>query len=178
VLLLAFLYLRKAGEYSYDNYFDVYREGYIAAWKPYEAFATPLREFAESEQGSYGNAFVVAYPHWLDHRILGAVAGNIRWENTLPERDHFYGVILQTRGTPFEYDPTAPLFFMYNRLDYDTQAWLRENFPGGIEYPAIVEGRDELNFFYYITPTPYPVWVANLAGQRAIEAQCMTDCMP
>jgi len=111
-------------------FFTDYRLQYASSWKPYHAIAAPMRAFAEGE-GSYGNAFMVAYPHWLDHRILGAVAGDIRWPNGLIARDVLPLQIARNAGTPYAYDPTRPMFVMFNSSDTETADWLRAHYPGG-----------------------------------------------
>ncbi len=76
-----------------------------------------MRDFAQGE-GSYGNAFMIAYPHWLDHRILGTMAGDIRWPNGVVEREDLIPMIRRNQGTRYQYDPTKPLFVMYHVDDH------------------------------------------------------------
>lgn len=115
---------------EWDGYFNDYRLSYSRSWRPYHEISRPLREFAHGE-GSFGNAFVVAYPHWLDHRILGTMAGDIHWPNGLENREALLPRIAANQGTPYAYDPTRPLFVMYNPADVDTAAYLAALFPGG-----------------------------------------------
>ncbi|MBN1200703.1 MAG: hypothetical protein JXJ20_02490 [Anaerolineae bacterium] len=115
---------------NWDNYFTDYRLSYSSSWKPYREIVKPLRTFAEGE-GSYGNAFMVAYTHWLDHRILGTMAGDIRWPNGLVSRDDVLYAIHRNEGTPYQYDPSRPLFFMYHPSDTATERYLADMFPGG-----------------------------------------------
>lgn len=122
--------LGSALDWNRDNFFTHYHLSYSNSWKPYREIARPLRSFAEGE-GSYGNAFMVAYPHWLDHRILGAMAGDIRWPNGLVERSDLPLAIQRNAGTPYAYDPARPLFVMYHADDDATESYLRELFPDG-----------------------------------------------
>ena len=115
---------------NWRNYFTDYRLSYSHSWKPYHAIAAPMKAFALGE-GSYGNAFMVAYPHWLDHRILGAVAGDLRWPNGLVTREQIFDRIAANRGTPYAYDPSKPLFIMIHPQDYATAVFLEDTFPGG-----------------------------------------------
>lgn len=115
---------------NWRNYFTDYRLSYSHSWKPYHAIAAPMKAFAQGE-GSYGNAFMVAYPHWLDHRILGAVAGDLRWPNGLVTREQIFDRIAANRGTPYAYDPSKPLFIMVHPQDHATLAFLEDTFPGG-----------------------------------------------
>ena len=115
---------------NWNAYFTDYRLSYNQSWKPYHAIAAPLKAFAQGE-GSYGNAFMVAYPHWLDHRILGAVAGDLRWPNGLVTREEILTRIAANEGTAYEYDPSRPLFVMVHPQDAETIAFLERAFPGG-----------------------------------------------
>ncbi|MCC6800925.1 MAG: hypothetical protein IT325_12480, partial [Anaerolineae bacterium] len=115
---------------NWTHFFTGYRLSYNQSWKPYHAIAAPLKDFAQGE-GSYGNAFMVAYPHWLDHRILGAVAGDLRWPNGLVTREDLPGRIAANEGTPYAYDPARPLFVMVHPQDAETIAYLENLLPGG-----------------------------------------------
>jgi hypothetical protein len=127
--LLGLLLWRGIGP-EWNQYFHEYRVLYGRTWPPYHEIARPLREFVQGE-GSFGNAFVVAYPHWLDHRVLGARAGDIRWPNTLIDREALLPIIAASQGTPYAYDPARPLFVMYHVADVETAAYLARTFPGG-----------------------------------------------
>lgn len=115
---------------NWDGYFTDYRLSYNQSWKPYHAIAAPMKAFAQGE-GSYGNAFMVAYPHWLDHRILGAVAGDLRWPNGLVTREEITMRIAANEGTPYAFDATRPLFVMVHPQDSETMPFLEDLFPGG-----------------------------------------------
>jgi hypothetical protein len=115
---------------EWEHYFTDYRVGYSRSWRPYREISQPLREFAHGE-GSFGNAYVIAYPHWLDHRILGAMAGDIRWPNSVASVDDLLTAMAESRGTPYAYDPTRPLFVMYHPADTATAEALPRLFPGG-----------------------------------------------
>ncbi len=129
-LLLLFGLLWEAKKPDWDNFFTDYRLTYSNSWRPYSEIARPLHDFAHGE-GSYGNAFMVAYPYWLDHRILGTMAGDIRWPNGLVSVADVQTRIALNQGTRYQLDPTRPLFFMYNVADSEAPVYLEENFPGG-----------------------------------------------
>jgi hypothetical protein len=142
--------------WNWDKFFTIYRLNYVYSWKPYTEIAEPLREFARGE-GSYGNAFMVAYPHWLDHRILGTMAGDIRWPNGLVTRDDLLPMIRRNQGTPYQYDPNKPLFVMYHVDDTETGEYLDSLFPGGehtlyqYRYEALEPGLYTQGMFYIFT---------------------------
>lgn len=115
---------------EWEHYFTDYRVGYSRSWRPYREISQPLREFAHGE-GSFANAYVIAYPHWLDHRILGTMAGDIRWPNSVESVDALLAAIASSQGTPYAYDPTRPLFIMVHPADTETLETLTRLFPGG-----------------------------------------------
>ncbi len=100
---------------------------------------------------------MVAYPHWLDHRILGTMAGDIRWPNGLVTRDELLPAIQRNQGTPYQYDPAKPLFVMYHVDDPDTAAYLDSLFPGGTHtlyeyrYETLASGHYSQGSFYIFT---------------------------
>jgi hypothetical protein len=142
--------------WNWNEFFSTYRLNYVYSWQPYSKIAQPLHDFAHGE-GSYGNAFMIAYPYWLDHRILGTMAGDIRWPNGVVEREDLIPMIRRNRGTPYQYDPDKPLFVMYNVADTETAAYLDSLFPGGehrlyqYRYEALEPGYYEQGAFYIFT---------------------------
>jgi|GEM_PF-4313205 len=140
-----------AAQINYDTFFNVYERVYANSWKPYSRIAQPMQEFATG-QGSYGNAFMIAYPHWLDHRILAVSAGDINWDNGLVQRDGVFNKIFQNEGTPYAYDPALPTFFMYHQEDNESADWLRQLFPDGEIYEYQFPDDEGLDFYYFIAP--------------------------
>ncbi|MBZ0111665.1 MAG: hypothetical protein K8J08_04320 [Thermoanaerobaculia bacterium] len=108
---------------NYERYFTDYRYNYSRHWLPYREIVEPLRVFVESE-GALGNAFVVAHPHWLDHRILGAMAGDPTWPNGLLRLGELPIYIARNQGTRHAYDPAKPLFVMFHTDDRETEEQL------------------------------------------------------
>jgi hypothetical protein len=95
---------------------------------------------------------MIAWPHWLDHRILGTAAGDIHWPNGLVNREDLFAYLLLNADSPYAYDPDKPLFFMYNLSDAETEDWLHEVFPDGQDRIETVTGRPELDFKVFIAP--------------------------
>lgn len=152
--LAAFLILPIVGlaiPINYDTYFEKYPELYTNSWKPYTYFTAPMKEYLAGG-GSYGNAFLVAWPHWLDHRIVGATAGDLKWPNGLVEKEQVFSQISSNENTPYQFDPTKPMFFMYHLEDTETKEWLSANFPGGEHFIKEHPEREALDFGYYIVP--------------------------
>ena len=171
-LLVGFLFINSAIPQNYENYFTIYRESYEISWKPYNEIAAPLQNFAEGE-GSYGNAFYIHTAHWLDHRIVGAMAGDINWPNTVPERDQIFQRIRENEGTAYEYDPEKPLMFMINRNDALSLEFYQEHFPGGDL--RMVKARNNNDFYVYTVPGGYG-WIAQYATKQTQQFACITNC--
>lgn len=171
-LLVGFLFINSAIPQNYENYFTIYRESYEVSWKPYNEIAAPLKSFAEGE-GSYGNAFYIHTPHWLDHRIIGAMANDMNWPNTVPERDQIYLRIEENKGTSYEYDPNKPLMFMINRNDFLSLEFFQERFPGGDL--RMVKARNNNDFYVYTVPGGYG-WIAQYATTQTQRFACITNC--
>jgi hypothetical protein len=69
------------GGYSLNNslYFNDYRVSYIDSSLPHSEAGRILRGFAESD-GGFGNAFMIGYPYWWDHRAVGIEAGRTDYQ--------------------------------------------------------------------------------------------------
>lgn len=159
---------------NYDTYFNVYREGYELSWKPYSQIAAPLRTFAET-RGSYGNAFYVHSDHWLDHRILGTVAGDFNWPNGLLRAEDVYQMILGNDGKAHQYDPTKPLFFMVNTRNLAGLEWLQTHFPGGEVREIQVKFNN--NYYVYEAPAGWE-WLTIWVTEQSARWSCITNCLP
>lgn len=154
------------------KYFGDYRESYVNSSLPYSDAGSYLRGFAESG-GSFGNAFMIAYPYWWDHRALGMGAGLLDWPNgllsaaKLPE-DLYNGA---QRTDRYQFDPERDILFMYSPEDEDTSHVLKQLFPNGYEQrnttyhlhddfmtyrvPALgVEGFEEFLAEHFTPPPP------------------------
>jgi hypothetical protein len=116
------------------TYFNVYPPVYADSFDPYTEPGNYLRGFALSG-GSYGNAFMIGYPHWWSHRAIGLVGGletlwttgGIVARETIPRilRDNV------TRTDPFAFDPNRDILFFYSPEDEQTGDYLRAIFPNG-----------------------------------------------
>lgn len=115
-----------------------YRQNYINSWKPLSDGGRFLRGFAESD-GAFGNAFMLAYPHWWDYRIVANEAGLPpgRWRNgdiallALPARiaDGFF----TPPGELLHLDPERDIVIMYPEEYREAAEQLHEWFPDGRE---------------------------------------------
>ena len=166
--------LNGVAERNFDVYFEDYRVGYERSWRPYSEIAAPLAEFTSSGNG-FGNAFYVNSPHWLDHRVLGSVAGDLSWPNGLFEAPDVYGKILQNQNTPYAYNPEQPLLFYIHPTDTDDIEWLQETFPGGTLQEVVIP--NDVDFYVYEAPPGYE-WLAAGITAETTRLGCIINCLP
>ena len=168
------LLLINIGERNYDVYFEDYRQGYQRSWKPYSEISAPLREFANSD-GSFGNAFYVHHAHWLDHRVLGSVAGDLFWPNGLLEAEDVFSFILRNEGTPYAYNPDQPLLFYLHPAEEDDIEWVQQTFPDGRLREVRIPG--DTDFLVYEAP-PGLDWMSVTLGAQTTGPGCNLNCLP
>ncbi len=116
---------------NYQTYFQDYRAAYTANSLPYSVGGAALKRFA-AENG-YGNAFILAYPYWWDHRALGIDGGKVDWGNTITSLDDI-PTFLQAateRSDDMHLDINKDMLFFYSPDDTQAQQWLQDNFPMG-----------------------------------------------
>lgn len=118
-------------------FFDDYIEEYdLSSWNSSE-LGTVIADFAGSF-GSLDSAWVVAYPHWVDTRLVGMNAGN-------PSRD--YGIwpesLAETLATP------PPKLFLLKPEDQTGLETLQHLYPNGLvaNHGSRVPGKEFLSFF-------------------------------
>lgn len=122
------------GAYNINTrlYFGEHVDAYIEASYPYSEAGRVLRGFAESD-GSYGNAFMMGWPYWWDHRALGIEAGRPGWDNGVVSVDGLRTYISQAhdRTGEFRFDPDLDMLFFLSAEDDQTLAILEVQFPKG-----------------------------------------------
>ena len=114
-------------------YFDRYLDLYIERSYPYSEVGAVLRGFADSG-GAYGNAFIIVYPYFWDHRVVGIEAGEPLWPNSvsLPDTPRFLDDARQ-RTDRFKLNPDRDLLFIYSPDNEAAPLQLRQWFPSGYE---------------------------------------------
>jgi len=68
--------------FLYDWYFNEYNHKYIVNSVNSTEMLAEINSFLESG-GTSDQVYIVAYPYWLDHRILGIEIESIYWNNSL-----------------------------------------------------------------------------------------------
>ena len=136
--LVVVLFIWSAAQ-NYDLVFNQYEQIYSqSAWNTSE-MGRVIKDFSETV-GDSQHAWVVAYPYWVDTRLVGINAG-------LPTRDT---AIWPDQIPETNFDQGTKLFIL-NPDDVDGLAALRATYPQGALslYPARVEGKD---FYIFLVP--------------------------
>jgi hypothetical protein len=157
---LAALVLFGAASSNYRSYFtDYYLAYFESSPAPYSEAGAYLRGFAQSG-GGFGNAFMLAYPYWWDHRAVGIEAGVLDWPGGIVDPDGDAGdqsaadgvprflYLLSQTGGRYRFDPDKDILFFYSIEDIKSERRLQELFPTGywqIVYSA--KPRDDFKVF-------------------------------
>ena len=122
------------GAYNINQrfYFDEHYDAYVDSSYPYSEAGRVLRGFAESD-GSYGNAFMLAYPFWWDHRALAIEAGEPAWPHGVVSAVGLRDVLFLAydRDDEFQLDADKDLLFFLAAEDDETLGILQTEFPQG-----------------------------------------------
>jgi hypothetical protein len=114
------------------TYFDGAMTAYRAASQPHRAAGREVAAFL-ADGGAPGNLFVLAWPHWIDHRAVLLEAGRTSFDVVLPSPEDGELAALTARrktdGEPF--DPSGPALFVLHPDDVRGRAWLGRRFPRG-----------------------------------------------
>ncbi len=150
--------------YNSSLYFGEYVARYRIAAQPYTVAGRILRGFAESD-GAYGNAFMVAYPYWFDHRAVGIEGGRIDWPNGLLSIHDLPQHIRDHLSTAYAFDPDREVLFFYNRADEETPQVLRDWFPNGSSILQRTD-LDVKDFYTFTAPPPGGDWLVSFLNQH------------
>jgi 4-amino-4-deoxy-L-arabinose transferase-like glycosyltransferase len=155
-----------AATINYERYFVDAMRDYRNSTFPYRQAGAILRGFAEST-GAYGNAFMVAFPYWWDHRALAIESGAPKWNNGVLREDvvgRIFDFLRFNIGTPFEMRPDRQMLFFFHPNDQTLVADLSEVFPEGVVIRVQAYNR-ERDFNLYIVPPLGCAWMQENLGQ-------------
>lgn len=122
---------------NYDLLFNQYDRAFrLSSWNSTE-MGQVIRDFVDLTGGRAEDAWVVAYPYWVDTRLVGVNAG-------FPARDT--GIAPEQLGGTVE-NPRAKLFLV-NTQDTNGLSQLQSLYPDGRywQYTSRTEGKDFLIF--------------------------------
>lgn len=151
---LILLLLTGALRAGHQRYFVENLHAWQQATFPYSLAGQVLAAFVALSDAP-GNAFVIAWPHWWDHRAVGLEAGLQEWPNGVlhsGELPAFLGRAL-TRAGEYRLDPERGLLFFVAPADEEALARLRAWFPRGqLQRRRSETARDD--FLVYRVPPP------------------------
>ena len=151
---LVLLLLAGAMGESHRRYFVENLGAWEQATFPYSTAGQVLAAFVAVSEAP-GNAFVIAWPHWWDHRAVGIEAGLMEWPNAIPEGDQMPGFLAAAlaREGPYRLNADRGLLFLLTTEDTESLDMLRRHFPDG----QLQHRRHELarhEFLLYRVPAP------------------------
>lgn len=122
---------------SAERLLGPYQQWYLASWhQPLSDAGDFLTGFAESD-GSYGNAFMIAFPHWWDYRAVAIEAGLPpgKWPNGDIRLDQIPITLLDASyrdiNSPYRLDINRDLLFLYSPEDSAAELQFQTWFPTG-----------------------------------------------
>jgi hypothetical protein len=134
---------------NYQRYFSDYWAQYERTALNTTEIASAIHGFVESG-GDLDNAWIIAWPHWIDTRGVGIELGDPPWNNVIlnPEELQNHGALLKT-GSPHSRAEALPRFYALYRDDWKTLQQLHLLFPSGwsSRYAADHPHRDFLIFY-------------------------------
>lgn len=144
-LLLMGLLLLWTIKINYDLYFIAYDEEYRrASWNTTEV-AAAFKSFALT-QGDLDHAYIIVYPHWVDHRAVGIHLGRMRYDSQL---------IMEQDTIRQQAQDTAPKLYALRKEDTNSISLLRQLYPDGVlkEYHSRTPFRDFVLFYAPARPS-------------------------
>jgi hypothetical protein len=146
---------------NYNSYFVEAMSNYRLSTLPYKQVGQILGGFVNST-GAPGNAFMVAYPYWMDHRAIGIESGDDHWNNTLSSPDDFpnrlFDIIRANFNTKYELHPDRYMMFILNQDDTAMTDKISQLFPGGT-LMSIASYNQTRDFKIYVSPPVGCDWV-------------------
>jgi len=122
---------------NYDLVFKQYKQNYLNSAPNISEIANVLEQF-NNTSGSFDNAWILGYPHWIDSKLVAITLNEINRDFTIwPES------IEQTK-----INPEAKMFLLNTADDAGKQS-IMENYPEGTlwEYSSEQVGKNFLVFF-------------------------------
>ncbi len=140
-----------AYQYNHDLYFGDFMDNYHRSAQNHSEAGEILQGFAESD-GAYGNAFIIASPHWWDHRAVGVEAGAMRWDNSIVgvERLPQYLHNGLRRTDEYQLQAERDLLFFFAPRNVEAPRLLREWFPDGRPLEIRQEPLEKTFFIYRV----------------------------
>jgi hypothetical protein len=134
---------------NYQRYFSEYWEQYELNALNTSEIADAIRGFVESG-GDASNAWIIAWPYWIDTRGVGIELGDPPWNNVILEAEE----LDEQAGAAEDAVDALPRFYVLHPQDTGSLEQLHSLFPRGRSslYVSRYPGRDFVT--YYVPRTP------------------------
>jgi hypothetical protein len=146
------------------------RRYYVDYWRQYERnaqntteIAAAIRGFVESG-GSLANAWIIAWPYWIDTRGVGIELGDPPWNNVIlkPEELDDQAADIQTDASiqieaSSNSSEDLPRFYVLHTKDVGSLDQLKRLFPQG-STKLVIARHPERSFITFYVPSPHTSW--------------------
>lgn len=149
------------------------RRYYVDYWGQYEQnaqntieIATAIRDFVESG-GAPSNAWIIAWPYWIDTRGVGIELGDPPWNNVILEPEQLESQVHRDPEETVADSPAdLPRFYVLHPQDAKTLDQLQRLFPHG-QAKLLATKHPERNFVTFYVPSPRTLRESNEVGTDA-----------
>jgi hypothetical protein len=147
---------------NHQRYFHNYREQYRLNALNTTEIAAAIRGFVESG-GDASNAWIIAWPYWIDTRGVGIELGDPPWNNVILEAEELEEQASAVQGAI----DARPRFYVLHPQDAESLEQLRSLFPRG--WPSLYISHYPSRDFvmYYVPRTPSRAWLQDFKGSTA-----------
>lgn len=156
---LVLLFITGALGTSQQRYFDENLRYWRQATFDYSTPGRALASFVEISDAP-GNAFVIAWPHWWDHRAVGIEAGLMEWPNGLHGSGNLARDLAAARARvgPYRLRTDVGLLFFLSPEDEASLGVLQELFPAGLAEHRRSELERHEFLLYRVPPLDDAAW--------------------
>ena len=181
VLAAGVLLLIPAAQSNWWVYFDSSMPQYKLVAQDHREAGQVLRGFEQST-GAPGNAFMISYAYWWDHRAVAIEAGDINWRlnNGIVGNDmlpNLLNAIHANVGTRYEIRPDRQLLFFLNQNDTANLAQLKKWLPAGSIVERMQTDTPAKDFIVLLSPPVGCDWLNQKIGPGA-SGLCLVTSNP
>jgi len=163
---------------NYTSYFVSAMGDYRQSTLPHRQAGQILRGFIDST-GAPGNAFMLAYRYWWDHRAVAIESGDPSWPNGIADTSNLPVNIIafmqSNQGSKYALRADRQLLFFVNQEDIPSQGTLKDMFPQG-QLMKIASYNSTRDFYIFVAPAVGCQWAMEKIGGTFRE--CPTDAAP
>ncbi len=179
VAVAALIWLFPIASTNASTYVNKSMVDYIDSAQPHKQAGQILRGFEDST-GAPGNAFMIAYTYWWDHRALAIYADDLGWldhHGILNDNgsyiNNIVAAIKASVNSRYEFRPDRQILFFLNQNDQPTLAGLQAWLPAGSQVEYVKSSTQSRDFILLIGPPTGCDWLNSHVGEGA-SALCPT----